>query len=163
MTNKKTVATRKSKIGWFNYKQIAFTLLFFGVIAQMRHFYNVTEGIFTEGVEAGNSGYEGFLFCCAFGGAILFYTARGKQNLVIFFSAIEATVNLYYASVHCKPDSMAFVMGILLGIVLPLSNYFYCHEMFFGNTNSKEAKPEVKAVTKKRTKRVPLIQEVEAA
>lgn len=137
---------KKNKVGGINLRHIMLVALFFGVLAQLKHFYKSIVSIFS----VNNSGveFEAVLFCIAFGMAIMIWTARGKQGLVIFFSAVEMIINAYYTFEHSS-SGMNMAMGLLLGVVLPLSNFFYGEELMFPNAN-------VKKVKKKKKKAVPM-------
>lgn len=141
----KTKPTKKRKIvGGLTFRHTMFFALFVGVLAQVTHFYDAVITVFSINNE--HKELEGVLFCLAFGGAIMIWTACASKWLVAFFSIVEMIINSYYTINHAEGTG-AIIMGLLLGVVLPLSNYFYCEELMFGNShakNKKKARPATK-------------------
>lgn len=60
--------------------------------------------------------------------AILFYTVRGNLRVTWMFAFVMVLINAYYYYTHLG-FSFAFVMGVLLSFVLPVSVYFYSEEI----------------------------------
>lgn len=81
---------------------------------------------------------QGILFAVVIDLAILFYTVRNRTGIAIGAAFFMVVINAYYYYQHLGV-SFAFVFGVFLSLIIPMSVYFYSEEI--GKEKEREQKP----------------------
>lgn len=105
----------------------AITVAILSVVVQSFHSFTVFYGVSELKGNAWGIA-QAVLFAVIVDLAILFYTVRGNLRVTWMFAFVMVLINAYYYYTHLG-FSFAFVMGVLLSFVLPVSVYFYSEEI----------------------------------
>lgn len=108
--------------------EFALTVAILSVLVQSFHSYSVFYSVSSlRGTGWGI--IQAVLFAAVFDLAILFYTVRNNTRVVLGASVFMALFNMYYYYVQPELSTLQLIFGLVLSIVIPMTQYYYAEEI----------------------------------